>query len=120
MASPEQKTFAAPDETREFEHGQLDLVRIGESDIGRLTLQPGWRWSEHVKPIVGTDMCEATHAMYVLSGRMGIAHEDGTEVEVGPGDVVVIEPEHDAWVVGDATFTAIDFGGYARYGLPKS
>jgi hypothetical protein len=121
MAGVEVKNVSSPDETRDFSGmGTGAAITIAGRPVLYSTFQPGWRWSEHVKPIVGTDKCEATHAMYVLSGRMGIAHDDGTEVEVGPGDVVVIEPEHDAWIVGDETFTAIDFGGYARYGLPRS
>jgi len=115
MATIEVKSLDSPDETREFEHGQLDLVRIGGSDIGRLTLQPGWRWSEHVKPIAGTDSCQSPHFLYALSGRMAVAMDDGTEMEIGPGDVARIEPGHDAWVVGDEPCVAVDFGPSPAY-----
>lgn len=121
MAGVEVKSVNSPDETRDFSgKGEGAVITVAGRPALYSTFQPGWRWSEHVKPIVGTEDCEATHFMYVLSGRMGIAHNDGTEAEVGTGDVVVIEPGHDAWVVGDDTFTAIDFGGYAKYGLPQS
>ena len=66
----ENKSFSAPDETRTFERGHLDLVEIAGSEIGRLTLEPGWRWSEHVKPIAGTELCEAPHFQYHVSGRL--------------------------------------------------
>ena len=115
MASPEQKTFAAPDETREFEHGQLDLVRIGESDIGRLTLQPGWRWSEHVKPIAGTDWCEAPHFQFHVSGRLRIRMSDGSEFDATAGDVTALPSGHDAWVVGDEPVVVVDWWGASNY-----
>jgi quercetin dioxygenase-like cupin family protein len=80
--------------------------------------QPGWRWSEDVKPIAGTQSCQAPHAIYVISGRMGIRMDDGTEGEIGPGDIAMIEPGHDAWVVGDEACVGVDFGGYASYAKP--
>ena len=73
-AKAEQKSFATPDETREFERGTLDLLRIGGAEIGRLTLQPGWRWSEHVKPLAGTDLCEAPHFQYHVQGIAARGH----------------------------------------------
>lgn len=115
MASSEQKTFERPDETRTFEQGQLDLVHIGDSDIGRLTLQPGWRWSEHVKPIAGTDWCEAPHFQYHLAGRLRVRMADGTELEAGPGDVTALPPGHDAWVVGDEPVVIVDWWGASSY-----
>ncbi|HEY1989215.1 MAG TPA: cupin domain-containing protein [Acidimicrobiales bacterium] len=115
MAAAEQKTFASPDETRTFERGQVDLVSIGGSEIGRLTLQPGWRWSEHVKPIAGTELCEAPHFQYQASGTLHIAMEDGTELEVGPGEVTAVPPGHDAWVVGDDPVVLIDWWGASNY-----
>ena len=70
----EQKSFTTPDETRSFEHGVVDLVDIAGTQIGRLTLQPGWRWSEHVKPIAGTELCEAPHFQYHVSGTLSLIH----------------------------------------------
>jgi hypothetical protein len=115
MAKAEQKTFASPDETRNFERGQVDLITIGGSEIGRLTLQPGWRWSDHVKPIAGTELCEAPHFQYHASGILHIAMEDGTEIEAGPGEVTALPQGHDAWVVGDDPVVLIDWWGASNY-----
>ena len=115
MASSEQKTFATPDETREFTHGRLDLLRIGDSDIGRLTLEPGWRWSDHVKPLAGTDWCEAPHFQYHVAGRLRIRMADGHELEAGPGDVTALPSGHDAWVVGDEPVVIVDWWGASNY-----
>ena len=98
--------------------GTRARVQLGETTIGRGVFGPGWRWSESVKPIAGTDTCQAHHTLYVLSGHMGIRMDDGTEAEVGPGDAVVIPPGHDAWVVGDEPCVAIDTTGVARYAKP--
>jgi hypothetical protein len=121
MAGVEVRNVSSPDETRDFSgKGQDALVKIGDRPVLYATFEPGWRWSEHIKPMAGTETCEATHLLYVMTGRMGIAHNDGTEAEVGPGDVVAIEPGHDAWTIGDEAVTSIDFGGVAQYGAPKS
>ena len=112
----EQKTFAAPDETREFSHGKADIVRIGHSDIGRLTLQPGWRWSDHVNPLAGTELCEAPHFQYHVAGHLHIQMADGTELDAHPGDVTALPHGHDAWVVGDDDVIVIDWWGATDYG----
>ncbi len=104
----EQKSFAAPDETRTFEHGALDLLKIGGAEIGRLTLQPGWRWSDHVKPIAGTDLCEAPHFQYHVQGTLHIVMADGAEFDARPGDVTALPQGHDAWVVGDEPVVVVD------------
>src|SRR5580700_8072450 len=98
MAKAEQKTFETPDEVRPFERGRLELLRIGDSEIGRLTLEPGWRWSDHVKPIAGTDLCEAPHFQYHVAGTLHILMDDGVEIDAGPGDVTALPQGHDAWV----------------------
>jgi hypothetical protein len=104
----EQKTFASPDETRTFERGQVDLITIGGSEIGRLIFQPGWRWSDHSKPIAGSELCETPHFQYHASGILHIAMEDGTEIEAGPGKVAALPQGHDAWVVGGDPVVLID------------
>jgi quercetin dioxygenase-like cupin family protein len=120
MAGVEVKSVNSPDETRSFAgKGEGGMINVGGSSVMYATMEPGWRWSEHVKPAAGTEKCEANHLLYCVSGRMKIAHDDGTEAEIGPGDVAVIEPGHDAWVVGDEPCVSVDFGGYARYGLPS-
>jgi hypothetical protein len=93
----------------------LDVVNIGGGTVGRGTFEPGWRWSKDVKPIAKTDLCEAPHFMYQLSGRMHVAMSDGSEFESGPGDVSVIPPGHDAWVVGNENVVVIDWGGASEY-----
>lgn len=115
MATAEQKAFGTADETRTFEKGKIDILRIGDSEIGRLTLEPGWRWSDHVKPIAGTDLCEAPHFQYHVAGRLRIHMVDGTEFEAGPGDVTALPSGHDAWVVGDEPVVTVDWWGASNY-----
>lgn len=115
----EAKSLDAPDETRPFaSHGHMDVVNVGEATVGRGVFEPGWRWSVAVKPIAGTDTCLAHHTLYILSGRMGVRMDDGSEHEIGAGDVAVIPPGHDAWTVGDEPCVGIDFTGVARYAKP--
>ena len=100
MASVESKSFESPDEVRTPEKTTVDVVTVGASEVGRLTLQPGWRWSECIKPVVGTDSCQADHLGYAISGRLGVTHDDGTSLEIGPGEAYLIAPGHEAWVIG--------------------
>jgi mannose-6-phosphate isomerase-like protein (cupin superfamily) len=114
----QRRSLNTPDEVRPFENdsGELSLVTLeGAGSVGRATFKPGWKWSKDVKPIANTEMCEAPHFMYQLSGRMHIEMKDGTAVEVGPGDVAVIPPGHDAWVVGNEPVVAVDWSGAANY-----
>lgn len=112
----EVKNFDSPDEVREFEgNGRAAVVSIGGRTVGRGTFEPGWRWSENVKPIAGTDTCEVSHLGYVLAGRMRVEMDDGSEAECGPGDVVAIPPGHDAEVVGDEPCVLVDFGEFGDY-----
>jgi hypothetical protein len=115
MASSERKAFASPDEVRKFEKGKVDLVQIGGGTVGRLTLQPGWRWSTHVKPMAKTEWCEAPHFQYHVSGRVHVNMKDGTEFDVGPGEVSALPSGHDAWVVGDEPAVVIDWAGASNY-----
>lgn len=114
----ETQNIETPHETRPFQaHGHMDVVTLGDFTLGRGTFEPGWRWSEDVKPIAGTESCEARHTGFCLSGHMAVRSDDGTEVNLGPGDVVVIEPGHDAWTVGDEPCVLLDTG-VAGYALP--
>jgi len=115
MTSAEQKTFDQPDETRTFPSGRIDLVKIGDSEIGRLTLAPGWRWSDHVKPIAGTEWCEAPHFQYHVAGTLRIKMADGTELDAVAGDVTALPQGHDAWVVGDEPVVVVDWWGASTY-----
>jgi hypothetical protein len=111
----EQKSFTAPDETRAFDCGALDLLKIGGGEIGRLTLQPGWRWSEHVKPLAGTDLCEAPHFQYHVAGTLHVVMADGAEFDARPGDVTALPQGHDAWVIGDEPVVVVDWFGASNY-----
>lgn len=114
----ERKGFANPDEVRNFPKGKVELATVGGVTFGRGVFQPGWKWSESVKPISGTDSCQAAHTQYIISGRLRVRMDDGTEMEFGPGDVGVIPPGHDAWVIGNDPVIAIDISGMANYALP--
>lgn len=111
----EHKAFGSPDETRSFERGEARLLHIGGAEIGLLTLQPGWRWSEHVKPIAGTDWCEAPHFQYHISGTLHIVMADGSELDARAGDVTALPSGHDAWVVGDEPVVVVDWYGASNY-----
>jgi len=88
---------SSPDETRTFEKGKIDIANLGDVTIGRAVFEPGWSWERGVKPIAQTTSCEAPHTMYVISGRMKVVMDDGTEGEAGPGDTTVIPPGHNVW-----------------------
>lgn len=114
---PGYQDFTNPDELRTFEKGQLEILHTPGGDIGRMSLQPGWRWSEHIRPIAGTDLCESAHFGYQIAGHLHIQMADGTSVDAGPGQVGFIPPGHDAWVAGDEDVVLIDWmgaSGYAR------
>ena len=116
MAEVEIKSLDSPDEVRPFEgNGQAEVVNIGGRTVGKGTFEPGWRWSENIKPIAGTDSCQVSHLGYCLSGRMKVRMDDGTEGEIGPGDAFAIPPGHDAEVVGDEACVALDFGEFGDY-----
>lgn len=109
MAGIEMGSFDSPDETRAPDKTKVEVVRVGDVSAARATFQPGWRWSECIKPVVGTESCQARHVGTVISGKLHVVHDDGTEGDAGPGGVYVIEPGHDAWVVGDEPFVAFEF-----------
>ncbi len=115
MIAYEQKDLGMPDEVREFPNGRLELVNIGEGVVGRLVLEPGWRWANDVKPIAGTEWCQAPHFQYQASGRIGVRMEDGTEFESVAGDITALPSGHDAWVVGDEPVVVVDWWGASNY-----
>jgi hypothetical protein len=114
----EHRSFVTPDETREFPHGKAEILQVGDAEIGRLTFQPGWRWSTDLKSIAGTDSCEAPHFQYHLSGRLAILMDDGHEFVAEPGDVTSLPSGHDAWVVGDEPVVVVDWYGASNYARP--
>jgi quercetin dioxygenase-like cupin family protein len=111
------KSFDSPDEVRKLEGGigQIEIVNVEGGTVGRATFQPGWRWSEHVKPVAGTESCQAAHVGYQVSGRMAARLDDGEEIEIGPGDFFNIPPGHDGWVIGDEPAVLIDWQGMTDY-----
>lgn len=110
MAGMDQKNLDnSPDETRSFDHGELKVASVGDFKVARAVLHPGWKWSEDIKPIVGTDSCQLEHNGLMLTGRVKVVADDGSEMEIGPGDAYFIPPGHDAWVVGDEPATGIEF-----------
>jgi len=111
----EHKSFSDADEVREFPNGQADILRIGGGEVGRMVFQPGWRWSNDVKPIAGTDECEAPHFQYHVSGQIAIRMNDGTEFIAKAGDITSLPSGHDAWVVGDEPAVSIDWYGASNY-----
>lgn len=115
MSKADHKNFNSPEEVRKFEKGKLELITVGWGIIGRFTLEPGWCWSQHVKPIAKTPLCETRHFAYHLSGILHIRMEDGTEFEVGPKEVAWIPSGHDAWVVGNEPVVFVDWSGSINY-----
>ena len=115
MQAVEQKAFAQPDEVRVFEKGKLELVNIRGGVVGRLTLEPGWRWSKHVKPIAKTDWCLAPHFQHLISGKLHVRMADGDEFDLVAGSVSALPQGHDAWVVGNEPAVLVDWAGASNY-----
>jgi hypothetical protein len=115
MKKTEHRSFDMADEVREFNNGRVEILSVGGGEVGRLVLEPGWRWSNDVKPIAKTDSCEAPHFQYHVSGQIAIRMDDGSEFIAGPGDVTSLPSGHDAWVVGDEPVVVVDFYGASSY-----
>ncbi len=109
MSGLSNKSFDRSDERRTPPLTQVDVVQLDGATAARLTLQPGWRWSECIKPTAGTGSCRAKHLGAVISGRLHVKHDDGSEATLGPGEAYVISSGHDAWVVGDEPAVAVEF-----------
>jgi class 3 adenylate cyclase len=119
MVRPQVKNFANPDDTVAFPKGSASTVTIGEMVVARVLQEPGWRWSEHVRPIVGTPSCQFHHVGVVLSGQSRTRMDDGTELDLKPNDVFDIPPGHDTWVLEDEPWVAVIWGGFRGYGKPS-
>ena len=116
----EVKSFDSPDETRPFQgKGEARVVNIGGQAVGKATFEPGWKWSENVKPIAQTDSCQVSHLGYILSGRIHIQMDDGSEEELGPGQVGAVPSGHDAWTVGDEAVVYLDITGSGVWAKPR-
>jgi mannose-6-phosphate isomerase-like protein (cupin superfamily) len=103
------KNLGTPDATRECGHGKLELATLEDTTLARITFQPGWKWSESVRPMANTESCQVQHLQYVISGRLRIVQDDGSQMDLKAGDFASIPPGHDAWVLGDEPFVCVDF-----------
>jgi hypothetical protein len=119
-AKMQSKNLSNPDELRTFEHGKVELVTLGGITFGRATLLPGWKWSTSLKALVKTSSCQAPHLQYHVSGRLAVVMDDGSHAEFAPGDVSLIPPGHDAWVVGNDPVVVIDISGMVEYAKPHA
>jgi hypothetical protein len=115
MQQTEHRAFGDPDEVRPFPHGRAEIVKVGDAEIGRFVFEPGFRWSNDLKDVSGTESCEAPHFQYHVAGRLAIRMDDGNEFVAEPGDVTSLPSGHDAWVVGDETVVVVDWFGASNY-----
>src|SRR5215469_16943975 len=122
MTRPIKKTFDHPDETGRVKKGKVEVLNMGAGlQVMRTTFEPGWKWSECVKPVAGTHSCQVSHLVHVVSGRIVVRMDDGQEIEYGPGDMGLVPPGHDAWVVGNKPYVGIDYqGGVSTRNRPKA
>jgi len=115
MKKMEAKSMNRPDEVRSFDKGKVELVKIGGATVGRAVFQPGWKWSDSVRPLAKTKSCEAPHFQYHVSGTLRVKMDDGTQVDLKAGDVSLLPSGHDAWVVGNEPVVVVDFQGMIDY-----
>ena len=104
----EKQNLREADEVRRTEKGRLELVRLGGTTLARMVLEPGWRWSEDLKPVVGTETCEVRHLLYIVSGRLHVRMNSGEDLLLEPGDFATIAPGHEAWVEGDERVVGLE------------
>ena len=115
------RSFWEPEEINRFPNGEEALITVAGRPVGLVTFRPGWRWSNDLRPLVGTDSCQVHHQGYVVSGRLHVETADGSSIEVGPGDAFEIPPGHDGWVVGDEPCLMLDWGErVSEYARPAS
>lgn len=119
MKNIEIKAFTSSDDVRSFEKGKVELVNVDGRTVGRATLEPGWRWSQSVKPLAKTESCLAPHFQYHVSGTLRVKMDDGTERDIKAGEVSMLKAGHDAWVVGNEPVVVIDFQGMVDYAKQK-
>jgi hypothetical protein len=119
LTRAESKNFTKPEETRNFPKGHVDILNVGGTTMGRGTFEPGWKWSQDVKPIAGTASCQAEHLGNVIAGEMTVVMDDGTRMQLRAGDAFSIPPGHDAWIEGNEACVLVDFVGFADYAKPR-
>jgi hypothetical protein len=115
MPGLEHRDFSSPEETRSPDKTIVELVNLAGGQIGRYTFQPGWRWSECIKPVAGTDSCQVEHIGFCVSGTLHVKHDDGSEGDIAPGEVYRVAPGHDAWNSGEEPAVFVEFQGAAHY-----
>ena len=124
MATPvtvtrlEVKSHGSPDEVRSPEKTRVEVVRLEGFTIGRFNFEPGWRWSQCIKPVVKTDSCQVSHVGYAISGRLTVRMKDGTQKTIVAGDSYTIPPGHDAWVEGNERFVGLEVMSAEQYAKP--
>jgi hypothetical protein len=117
MPRLQRKSFATADEVRSFPRGRVDIVLLDEIAIGRFRLQPGWRWSQDIAPIVRTRSCQNRHVGYAMSGALQVTMDDGTELVIRAGDGYEIPPGHEVLVIGDEPWESVEFASAHTFGL---
>lgn len=118
MNAPQIIPTGEPDEVREFVRGRLEIYRVGGLELGRAIYEPGWRWTEHVRPIAGTELCEVSHVGLVIAGCAAVMMRDGRELMLVPGTFFAVPPGHDSWVLGDEEYVSLHIAGAAAYAVP--
>lgn len=118
MPRLQRKSFATPDEVRQFPAGRVDIVALDETTIGHFVFNPGWRWSKDVKPVAGTHSCQFRHLGYCISGSLEVRMDDNTTLVIRAGEAYEIPPGHDAWVPGDEPFRSVEFASAHNFGVP--
>lgn len=113
------RSFDQPEETTTFPNGHEHVVHVLGTPVGKVTFQPGWRWSNDVRPLMGTESCPLLHAGYMLAGHLHVEVNDGRTIDIGPGDAFTIPPGHDAWVAGDESVVMLDWAGKVRENAPS-
>jgi mannose-6-phosphate isomerase-like protein (cupin superfamily) len=104
----EVKSHNAPDEVRSPNKTRVEVNHLEGFTLGRIVLEPGWRWSECVKPVVKTESCQVSHVGYCVSGTLVVKMKDGSEKTISAGESYTIPPGHDAWNTASEKFVCME------------
>jgi class 3 adenylate cyclase len=118
VAGLQRKDVTRPDEVREIPGGRIEMFELGDVVVSKSSFEPGWRWSTHIKPLAGTELCEFHHQGYTMSGRVHVITRGGAEIELSADQFYEIPAHHDAWVVGDEPWVSIDWGPATSFAMP--
>jgi quercetin dioxygenase-like cupin family protein len=111
----ETKSHSSPNEVRTPDKTRVEIVRLEGFAIGRFTLEPGWRWSQCVKPVVKTEACQLSHVGCAVSGHLTVRLKDGTVKTISAGESYTVPPGHDAWVEGKERYIGIEVMSAEQY-----